>query len=244
MKKSLLVILGVVALLILSSSLAFAKTEKVNLTGEIKAVDTENHTITILTAESEEITIQFPPEWNFTFSQDDVGIFVHIKGEYQEDGSLVVEWVKPVDEQMSAYCSGENETAHPVAIVLANKFDKDVDEIMDYFCQGFGFGQIFLALQTEMVTGGEVLYSDLLASRAEGQGWGEIWKDLGYHGKPKDPDKTPPGQEKDKDQDKTPPGQEKDKDNDKTPPGQEKDKDQDKTPPGQEKAKEKKPKKN
>ena len=237
MKKSLLVILGVVTLLILSSSLAFAKTEKVNLTGEITAVDTENLTITILTAASEEMTIQFPPEWDFTFTQEDVGTFVHVKGEYQEDGSLVVEWVKPVDEQASAYCSGENETAHPVAIVLANKFDKDVDEIMDYFCQGFGFGQIFLALQTEMITGGEVLYGDLLASRAEGQGWGEIWKDLGYHGKPKDPDKTPPGQDKDKDKDKdkTPPGQEKDKD---------KDKDKDKTPPGQEKDKEKKPKKN
>jgi hypothetical protein len=247
MKKVFSITILVIALLAMSFSLVMAKNEKVNLEGEITAVDEVTPTITVTTADSEDFIIHFSPDYEFTFTQADLGTFVHVKAEYQEDGPLLALWVKPVEEgddededgkDESAYCSGEKETAHPVIIVLANQFDKEVNELMGYFCDGFGIGQIYLALQTEKVTGEE--YGSLLALREEGQGWGEIWKDLGYQGKPKDKDKTPLGQEKDK----TPPGHDKDK----TPPGQDKDKekDKDKTPPGQakDKNKEKKPKKN
>lgn len=226
MRKIFLALFLVIALAAMSISVGLAKAEKINLEGEIVAVDEVEQTITVRTAEEEEFVIHFL-EGEFGYTAEDIGALVHVKGELQEDGTILAIWVKIVDGEDdgkgdSAYCSGEKETPHPVAIMLANKFDKDVEEIMDYFCDGFGFGQIYLALQTELVTG--VDYDTLLAERSEGKGWGEIWKDLGYNGKPKDKDKTPPGQDKDKDKDKTPPGQDKDKDKDKTPPGQDKDK--------------------
>ena len=241
MKKSLVITFLVTALLALSFSLVMAKTEKVNLEGEITAVDEATPTITVTTADSEDFTIYFSPEYDFTFTQADIGSFVHVKAEYQEDGTLLALWVKPVDESEeddddkaeSAYCSGEKETAHPAIIVLASRFEKEVDDLMGYFCEGFGVGQIYLALQTEKVTGED--YESLLALRKDGQGWGEIWKDLDHNGKPKDDDKTPPGQDKDKDKDKD---QDKDKDKDKDDDPQVKDKEKDK-----EKTKEKKPKK-
>ncbi|HBX69231.1 MAG TPA: hypothetical protein DEH25_07570 [Chloroflexi bacterium] len=241
MKRKMLVSIFLVSILLtVSFSLGMAQAEKVNLEGQITIVNEATPSLTIQAADLEVFVINFAPDFAFTFTQDDLGTLVHVKGEYQEDGSILATWVKPVDEgenesddtgkEDSAYCSGEKETAHPVIIILANRFDKDVDELMAYFCDGFGIGQIFLALQTEKISG--VAYGDLLASRADGQGWGQIWKDLGYHGKPKDDAGTPPGQakDKDKDTDKTPPGQDTDKDKDKTPPGQAKDKDKDKPP--------------
>ncbi len=207
MKKFFVITFLVVAMVVASFSLAMAKTEKVNLEGEIVAVDEIGYTITIRTEELEEFTIHFSAEETFSFSQADIGTFVHVKGEYQEDGSILAVWVKPVEEadeegekEDSAYCSGKKETAHPAIIVLANKYGKEVEALMEDFCDGFGIGQIYLALQTEAITG--VAYEELLASRAEGKGWGEIWKELGSNGKPKDPDKTPPGQDKDKNKDK------------------------------------------
>ena len=87
MKKSLVITFLVTALLALSFSLVMAKTEKVNLEGEITAVDEATPTITVTTADSEDFTIYFSPEYGFTFTQADVGSFVHVKAEYQEDGT-------------------------------------------------------------------------------------------------------------------------------------------------------------
>lgn len=206
MKKVFLAILVGLVFLSLSFTLVLAKSGKVNLEGEIIAVDEVGQTITIRTTEGEEYTIYFSPEDAFNYTFEDLGSFVHVKGELQEDGTILAEWVKlELDEDEgdeggkaeSAYCSGEKETPHPVAIVLANRFDKDVEDIMGYFCDGFGIGQIYLALKTELITG--VDYGELLGSRTEGKGWGEIWKELGYKSKSKDDAKTPPGQDKDKD---------------------------------------------
>jgi len=243
MKKIFFGVILVTVLAALSIGVALAKTEKINVEGEVIAVDEVNQTITIRTAEGEKCEVHFP-EGEFSYTLEDMGALVHVKGELQADGTILVIWVKTVygeedgDKQDNPYCSGEKETPHPVAIVLVNVFDKDVEEIMAYFCDGFGFGQLFLALQTEVIA--EVEYGTLLEERSEGKGWGEIWKDLGYNGKPKDKnkDKAPPDQDKDKDKDK-------DKGKDKSSPGQDKDDDKDKNPPGQEKdkTKVKKPKK-
>lgn len=233
MKKAFITIFLVAVLLVTNVSLVLAKTGKANVEGEIISIDDVNKTITIRTIDLDEITIHFAPEETFGFSQDDAGRFVHVKGEYQEDGSILAYWVKSVDEEVdededgedkdeSAYCSDENEKPHPAAAFLAKLYDKDVSEIMEYHCDGFGFGQIFLALQTEKVT--EVAYDEHLVSRTEGEGWGIIWQELGFKGKPKDTDETPTGQDQEIDEEKTPPGQDKEKDEDKTPPGQDKEK--------------------
>jgi hypothetical protein len=207
MKKIIFAILVGLVFLGLNFSLGLANSEKVNLKGEIIAVDEVGETITIQSVDETEYTICFSPYDAFRYTIDDIGSYVHIKGVMQEDGTIFAEWVQPVVEDgendgngESVYCSGEKDTPHPIAIVLANRFEKEVDEIMAYFCNGFGIGQIYLALKTELVTG--VDFGELLASRAEGKGWGEIWEELGYQGKPKDHPKTPPGQDKNKDKDK------------------------------------------
>ena len=103
-------------------------------------------------------------------------------------------------KETSAYCSGKKETPHPAALFLHQTLGKDIDEIMMYFCDGFGFGQIALAIQTETISDDVDDYGDLLLEKREqGKGWGQIWDELGYKGKPKDTDWTPPGQDKDKD---------------------------------------------
>jgi hypothetical protein len=48
----------------------------------------------------------------------------------------------------------------------------------------FGFGEIVLALHTADIA--DVSVDELLNQRQEGQGWGQIWKELGYNGKPKE----------------------------------------------------------
>lgn len=233
MKKFLTIVLLGIVFAALTFSMVLAKPGKVNIEGEIIDVDGTAQTITVQTAEGKMFTVHFPPEYVFNFT---VGTFVHVKGEHQDDGTILAEWAKLIDEEDddgegdkedSAYCSGEKEKYHPAALFLSHTFGKDIEEIMGYFCEGFGFGQISLALQTEKITG--VDYGTLLGYRAEGKGWGEIWKELGYQGKPKDKDKKiPPGHDKHPDKDK-------DKDKDKGP-DEDDSKDKDKS-------KEKKPKK-
>lgn len=72
-------------------------------------------------------------------------------------------------------------------------------QVMTWFChtsddgEGYGFGQIMLALQTSQIladTESPVEADALLAMRADGLGWGEIWKTLGFNGKPKPADWT------------------------------------------------------
>jgi len=72
-------------------------------------------------------------------------------------------------------------------------------QVMAWFChtsgdgEGYGFGQIMLALQTSQILADTENSPDaqsLLEMRAEGMGWGEIWKTLGFNGKPKPADWT------------------------------------------------------
>lgn len=67
---------------------------------------------------------------------------------------------------------------HPVAARLAKTYGVTYDQVMKWFCEdGYGFGQIAMALQTSKLTGDTV--DALLAQRAEGKGWGNIWKEKG-----------------------------------------------------------------
>jgi hypothetical protein len=104
----------------------------------------------------------------------------------------------------SAYCSGEKDKEHPFAAGIAETYDADLEEVMGYFCQGFGFGQIMLALQTGKMENVDASVADMLAARESGQGWGQIWKDMDLIGN-KDHGKSPPGQLKKPDKGKGPP---------------------------------------
>jgi hypothetical protein len=77
-------------------------------------------------------------------------------------------------EEPDESCVGTE--AHPVATALAAEFDVDYDTIMEWHCDGFGFGEIARALliaeQAEDTTA-----EDILARKAAGEGWGQIKKD-------------------------------------------------------------------
>jgi hypothetical protein len=120
-----------------------------------------------------------------------------------------------------AYCLDTATEVHPVVVTLSNTYDVPSEEIMDWFCgnemrPGMGLGQIMLGLRTaaslvdEETGQPEVPYQDLLDRRLAGEGWGQIWRDLGLIGNGRDSsssdstdeaapsDSAPPGQSKDK----------------------------------------------
>ena len=63
-------------------------------------------------------------------------------------------------------------TENPMAQRIAEQYGVSVEEVMDLFCNGAGFGQIMLAYDISEQTGTPV--SELFALREEGFGWGQI----------------------------------------------------------------------
>jgi hypothetical protein len=88
----------------------------------------------------------------------------------------------------------ERETAcvgaepHPTGMRLANRFGVSYEDIMGWFCQGYGFGEIYLAYELSRETSVDV--ENIFAMKSAGLGWGEIRKEL-LPGKPDKPE--PPG---------------------------------------------------
>ena len=91
------------------------------------------------------------------------------------------------EEEDSVVCSGE--MIHPVLTSLAEEYMVDYQTLLGYFCQGFGVGEIKLALQTASKESVLLTYEELLGMRLkdgeEEMGWGEIWQELGLIGKNK-----------------------------------------------------------
>jgi hypothetical protein len=94
-------------------------------------------------------------------------------------------------KETSAYCSGEKDKVHPMAVAIAETYGISEEEVMDYFCAGHSFGAIMLALQTvELDPSADV--GSLLEARKGGKGWGQIWKEAGLIGSEKEGN-SPPG---------------------------------------------------
>jgi hypothetical protein len=116
-------------------------------------------------------------EWGDIWKEYDLIGFGEDEDEMDEDNE---------DMDMSLICSGEMD--HPVLLSLAESYEVEYSELAGYFCEGYGVGEIKLALQTaEKTEGEEDLWSDYLEMRKgeEEMGWGEIWQDLGLIGKDK-----------------------------------------------------------
>ncbi len=71
-------------------------------------------------------------------------------------------------------CTGAD--PHPKGQVLADRYQVEYEEIMGWFCQRFGFGEIELAYQLSEQSGMAV--EDIFALRRTGLGWGQIKNDL------------------------------------------------------------------
>ncbi|MEW6649786.1 MAG: DUF5667 domain-containing protein [Chloroflexota bacterium] len=80
------------------------------------------------------------------------------------------------------YCANPTEQ-HPAGMKLAAEYGVTYEEVIGWFCQGYGMGEIMLALQTSQKTG--LPAADLLAMKTELGGWGQVWQQLGLIGKGK-----------------------------------------------------------
>lgn len=76
------------------------------------------------------------------------------------------------DESARAGCPGNPAGAPPAAATIAATYNVTEGEIMGWFCQGFGFGEIKKAYQLAAEGGKSV--DELFAMRQQGMGWGEI----------------------------------------------------------------------
>lgn len=105
--------------------------------------------------------------------------------------NLVLKGVDPEEEDddemgegpsTGFYCI-QSDVPHPFGERLAERYGVEYTILQGWFCEGFGWGQIMLALQTGMITGDDP--GALLEERSSGLGWGEIWQNLGLIGKDK-----------------------------------------------------------
>jgi hypothetical protein len=96
-----------------------------------------------------------------------------------------------------AGCEGNPGTAPSPLAGLADLYAVDEATVMDYWCQGFGIGEIKKALTWAELTGTDA--QTLFDMKKEGMGWGQIAKALGIHpgskpdkdyGKPENPGKS------------------------------------------------------
>jgi hypothetical protein len=65
---------------------------------------------------------------------------------------------------------------HPEGLKLAARWGVPYEEIMSWFCQGFGFGEIDLAYEMAQESGKPV--AEIFAMKSSGMGWGQIKQEL------------------------------------------------------------------
>jgi hypothetical protein len=162
---------------------------EVEITGTVVAIDEEAGNFTVETEEGESYLV-FPGE-DFDFSTIAVDDTVTVKGTLNEDGTvsalevMVEEQDDATDEEdtpSTGYYCVQSEEPHPFGALLAERYGTDYATLQAWFCDGFGWGQIMLALQTSAITGDDP--GALLELRSGGAGWGEIWQDLKLIGRP------------------------------------------------------------
>ena len=205
MKKILVTIIVIVLLSLVLAGAGFAKVKTAVVKGEVTSLG--DGTLTLESCKDGSVVVILPAD--FDSSTFKIGDTVMVKGVRQADGALVAGTVRVLgaDEESneqgddepeetgkanSAFCSpGKKDKAHPLANKLAMEYGVSPDWVMGYFCNRQGMGAIMLALKTSQITGTDP--DSLLAQRAAGEGWGQIWQKLGLIGSEKDI-KAPPGQ--------------------------------------------------
>jgi hypothetical protein len=76
----------------------------------------------------------------------------------------------------SPHCNNTAAALHPTGVKLAEEYDVAYDEIMGWYCLGFGFGEVKLAYSLGAEYGTPA--ADLFALRISGKSWGEIKQEL------------------------------------------------------------------
>lgn len=172
------------------------------------------------TVTSQDIEVGDTVRVNFAIQEDHTWLALSINKLHNEDNDDPEETETPEPEQTpdpeatpdpedEIDCTGAN--PHPKAVKLSELHSVTVEEIMGWFCQGYGFGEIELAYGLSEQSGTPV--EEIFALREAGMGWGNIKKQMeeidtgaSEESLDKKPDKKtilPPGLEKKPD---NPPG--------------------------------------
>ncbi|MEJ5313825.1 MULTISPECIES: DUF5666 domain-containing protein [Anaerolinea] len=98
--------------------------------------------------------------------------------------------VEPTQGTRAGCDAGDKQ--HPEGLRLAERYGVPYEEIMGWFCRGYGFGEIDLAYEMSVQSGMPV--TDIFAMRESGMGWGNIKKAVEVTATPEvrgKPEKTP-----------------------------------------------------
>jgi hypothetical protein len=208
MKKKLIPVILALLISLLVVGSASAKKNKLNVKGEVTAISPASLTVN---TNKGEFTISIPADVDV--SGIEVGDEVLVKAVGSNDGSWVAESVKVVgqggddtekeeknedkaegEKDNSAFCAEDKqEKNHPLAAKLSEHYDVEEEWVMEKICDGYSVGAIMLALKTSQLDGVDTTPEELLAGRADGVGWGQIWKELKLIGAEKNGN-SPPGQ--------------------------------------------------
>lgn len=198
------------------------QTENVEFTGTVVSINPGEGSFQAETEEGDVYTVV--PAEGFDFSTLSEGDLVEVEGTLTQTGQVAADKVsnesnnenggkgqdkdkdkdkvKDEGEKQSngkGVCEGTKQ--HPMAASIAERYGVAEDSVAGWFCEGFGFGEIMLALQTGLLSEGSDPGSLLAQKKADG-GWGKIWQELGLIGKPEDakpPDHAGPKDKEDKD---------------------------------------------
>lgn len=188
MKRSIIFSSFVIFVTFLLASPVLAVSGKGVVKGEVTGLD--SGTVTIKTQKGEIFEVALP-EGNDSIAVE-VGDWVLVKGSMDESGVIEADWFKPVGKgrgkgksdqdrpegkkENSAFCAEDKQVKdHPLAANIAEHFDVSGEFVMGYFCEGYSMGAIMLALKTRDLDGSDP--GEVLKSRADGFGWGQIWKE-------------------------------------------------------------------
>lgn len=82
-------------------------------------------------------------------------------------------------------CGEARDDSHPAAAKLGANYGVGSSEVMDWFCGGYGFGEIALAYKLAQLNG--IAVDEIFQLRSGGMGWGLIMQQYGLIGKNKPP---------------------------------------------------------
>ena len=207
MKKILGTAFLVLMITMLVAAPASAQKDKVNIKGEVTSIGADS--LTILSNKGDTFTVTVPA--GFDMDSVEIGSSVLVKGKTAQDDSIQADFIKVLGKpngngksdddsekpegfkDNSAFCAEDKqEKSHPLAALMAERYDVSEDWVMEKICEGYSIGAIMLAVKTSQLPDIDIDPEDLLAKRTDGNGWGLIWKDLGLIGSEKNGN-SPPG---------------------------------------------------
>ena len=209
MKKSFLIIAIFLIALSVAVGTASAASNRINIKGDVTGISGDTLTVSTKKGTTYDIVV---PE-GIDISEIEVGDPVVVKATLGEDDTWQAQVVKEVGsgkdkeeeedidpddlegfKDHAAFCADDKkEEPHPVALLIAARYSVSETFVMDYYCEGYSMGAIMLALRTSQMEGVSTDPDEILLGRADGDGWGKIWQEMGLIGSEKE-GHSPPGQ--------------------------------------------------